>query len=658
MSPDFHNSSNLQSHQFTGGGLPEPFETWSGSPTEYPRDNTVATLFEEVVSQYPRNVALVFQGTELTYADLNARADHLARQLRQMGVGPEVMVGCSFERSPEFIVSVLAVLKAGGAYVPLDPFYPKDRLDLLLEDTRAPLILTQKLLASTTLSGCKSPLLVVDGAEDLCGTDESSNGVVAPSAAGPKSLACVMYTSGSTGRPKGVMVENRSIVRLVRNTNYCRFAPDEVFLQFAPISFDASTFEIFGPLLNGGRLVIAPPQKASLEDLGALIRGHGVTTLWLTAGLFHLMVEQRIEDLRPLRQLLAGGDVLSPAHVQTFLQRLPHCALINGYGPTENTTFTCCHLMRADHSNRDSVPIGRPIANTQVFILDQHLRPVSPGVTGELFAAGDGLARGYLNDPEATDASFLKNPFAKVPDGRMYRTGDLARWRSDGTIEFVGRADNQVKVSGYRIEPGEIETILGKHHGVKLIYVVPQANGHGSKRLVAFYVPSEYQGVSPQLLREFAAEKLPQYMVPAHFIALSSIPLSPNGKVDRAALSRMDVAINNTQSSEIGQTHLERDLQSLWCRILRISQAGLDDNFFDLGGDSLLLVAVHSNLQKMLSLDISITDLFEFTTIRKLARHIAEKEKEAPSLSAVQQQAYQQREAFARFRQQQTGNES
>ena len=638
-----------------GADLPEPLKAWSGAATPYPSDKSIVTLFEEVAAANPDQVAVIFKDKQLTYSELNDRANQLAHQLQGMNVSAGTMVGCCLERSLDFIAAILGVLKAGGAYVPLDPSYPKERLDFLLQDTRTPLMVTQKHLVSKQLSGRNLPLLIVDDNAPAASCTNHANFAGIP---GPRNLAYVMYTSGSTGRPKGVMVEHRGIVRLVRNTNYCRFSTEEVFLQFASISFDASTLEIWGALLNGGRLVIAPPQASSLEDLGRIIREHGVTTLWLTAGLFHLMVEQRIEDLQPLHQLLAGGDVLSSQHVRRFLENVPSCSLINGYGPTENTTFTCCHVMHAGDPIPDAVPIGRPISNTQVYILDKQLCPVGPGVAGELYAGGDGLARGYLNDAESTAASFLTSPFSNNDAHRIYRTGDLARWREDGVIEFLGRADSQVKILGYRIEPGEIEAVLGKHHGVSQVCVVPQNAENRSKRLVAFFVPSEYSAASSQQLRVFANTKLPQHMVPAHFVMLSSLPLSPNGKVDRAALSQMHLAGNGGTNSRDPGTQLERTLTELWRRVLSVPSVGIDDNFFDLGGDSLQLVAVHSHLQKTLHAQIPVTDLFEFTTIRKLARHIIENEGDGSSISSAQAQAQKQRDAFARFREDRIGGSS
>jgi amino acid adenylation domain-containing protein len=591
----------------------------------------------------------------MTYEQLNRRANRLARGLRHAGVKSEAMVVCCLERSVEMIVAFLAVLKAGGAYVPLDPDHPRARLDFILEDTGTSLILTRKSVASSVLRRDSTRILLLD---DVSKAPSSSKDLQPPrQIAGPTSLAYVMYTSGSTGRPKGVMVEHRGIVRLVRGTNYCRFGPDEVFLQFAPMSFDASTFEIWGALLNGSQLVLMPPKSSSLEELEVAVRRHSVTTLWLTAGLFHLMVEERPEGLRPLRQLLAGGDVLSPRHVRIFLKHAGDTSLINGYGPTENTTFTSCHTISADGAVSESIPIGKPISNTQVYLLDEQLNPVSPGETGELYTAGDGVARGYLNDPDATADKFLTDPFTDEPHQRMYRTGDLARWRTDGTIEFLGRGDNQVKILGYRIEPAEIETVLQRHSHVKQACVVAKME-NGGKRLAAYFIPSN-SGPTPEELRDFVASQLPQHMVPAFFVALPTFPLSEHGKVDRGALAKLEIAPKQ-ESRAVGlqDSQLERTLGELWQRILQVPHVGLDDNFFDLGGDSLLLVAVHSNLQKILQTEISLTDLFEFATIRKLAQHLGHLESQTASLSDVQERAQRQREAFTRFRGRRAGGGS
>src|SRR6266478_3230924 len=515
--------------------LPDQLRTWSGTSSDYPRTSSVVTLFENIVRENPDDIALVQGDTELTYGELNKRANRLAHRLRLAGVTLESLVPCCLPRSIEMIVAFLAVLKTGAAYMPIDPSYPEARRNLMLEDAGRGVVLTNSWLVPSFQSAEPTQIVIAED-EPAAVSDREEN---PQQVAGPTSLAYVMYTSGSTGRPKGVMVEHRGIVRLVRGTNYCHFGPDETFLQFAPPSFDASTFEIWGALLNGSRLVLMPKESSSLADLITAIRKHGVTTLWLTAGLFHLMVEEHAADLQTLRQLLAGGDVLSPRHVRLFLEHAPITTLINGYGPTENTTFTCCHKMHAGDSFSDSIPIGKPISNTRVYILDENTNPVAPGETGELYAAGDGVARGYLNDPDATTAKFLADPFADGPRQRMYRSGDLARWRPDGTIEFLGRTDSQVKILGHRIEPGEIEAVLQRHGRVKQACVIARTES-GGKRLVAYFVPSE-SGPKPEELREFVASQLPQHMIPAFFVALESLPLSENGKVDRAALANLEL---------------------------------------------------------------------------------------------------------------------
>jgi amino acid adenylation domain-containing protein len=633
--------------------LPEPLRTWSGTSTDYPRNGTVVTIFERIAKENPNTVALIRGDIELTYGELNKRANRLAHRLRLAGVTIETLVPCCLPRSIEMIVAFLAVLKAGAAYVPIDPTYPEARKNLILEDTGEHVLLTHRSLVPALPSRESTQVVIAaDESEAFSGGDENPHQI-----AGPTNLAYVMYTSGSTGRPKGVMIEHRGIVRLVRGTNYCHFGPDETFLQFAPPSFDASTFEIWGALLNGGRLALMPQETPSLEDLLQAVRQYGVTTLWLTAGLFHLMVDEHPGGLRSLRQLLAGGDILSAQHSRTFLEHAPETTLINGYGPTENTTFTCCHAIRAGEYLADSIPIGKPVSNSRVYILDRDMNPVPAGEIGELYAGGDGVARGYLNAPEADSSRFLSDPFGDQPKQRMYRTGDLARWRSDGSVEFLGRVDEQMKILGHRIEPAEIESAILQHGQVKQACVVARTE-NGSKRLVAYFVPADSPTTAEEL-RDFIASQLPQHMVPAFFVALPFLPLSQNGKVDRAALAELDIASKpEPAATSIPGSELERTLAQLWQRILKVPKVGLDENFFDLGGDSLLLVAVHSNLHKILNTEVPLTDLFEFSTIRKLAQHLGQTESKSSAVSDVREIGQRQREAFTRFRSHRSGGGS
>lgn len=636
----------------------ETLHALAGARSDYPREKTVAQLFEEAAARHPENVALIFGTQRITYRELNRRANHLAHRLRRLGAGPEILVAVCAGRSVELVVALVAILKAGAAYLPLDPDYPRQRIAYMLADTRAPIVLAQREHAQLVAGADVTPLYLDEDAQseseearasdsrEALGEDENP-----PASSGATSLAYVMYTSGSTGQPKGVAVENRAIVRLVSNANYCRFGPEEVFLQFAPVSFDASTFEIWGALLHGATLVLMPPGAASLDALGRAIADHGVTALWLTAGLFHLFVDERLSDLRPLRQLLAGGDALSARHVRRALEALPNTTLINGYGPTEGTTFTCCHAMRAGDTIPESVPLGKPVSNTRVYILDEQMQPLPAGEAGELIAAGDGVARGYRNAPELTVEKFLPDPFSAEPGARMYRTGDMARWSPDGTIEFLGRRDTQVKILGHRVELGEIEAALGGHRGIRQVCVAASADEAGTKRLAAYYVASSNDGVNSEELVSFLAARLPGYMVPAFYVRLEALPLTPNGKVDRAALPSVEsvlAAAHAAPQNEAG-SQLEEAIAGVWRRVLRNQDAGLDENFFDLGGDSLLLVAVHSQLQKLLGVAIEVTDLFEYTTVRALAKRLGEAGAK-PSFSAVQQQAQKQREAFARLR--------
>jgi amino acid adenylation domain-containing protein len=616
--------------------------------TGYPRDKTIHALFEEQAALTPDSVAIEFEDRRLSYRALNEQANRVAHRLIGLGVGRGTRVGLCMERSPELIVGILAILKAGGAYVPLDPEYPYKRLAFLIRDIGTALLVAHTPTASRLAPSLRlARVFWIESVENDSTHETATNPEIATSA---EDLAYIMYTSGSTGMPKGVMVTHRGVVRLVRNTNYCQFGSAEVFLQLAPISFDASTFEIWGALLNGGRLAIMPPRSTGLDELGTAIRQHGVTTLWLTAGLFHLMVEQRVEDLRPLRQLLAGGDVLSPRHVQKALDTLEDGVIINGYGPTESTTFACCHRMTKGYQTGSTIPIGGPISNTTVHVLDDEHRPVPTGSPGELWIGGDGVARGYLNQPELTRQKFVADPYSSLPDARLYRTGDLARLRPDGMVEFLGRLDNQVKIAGHRIEPGEIEAALRQHPDVRQSAVVADAGPRGEKRLVAYVVGANAANVEAAELKDFLGRHLPAYMIPSVFANVDLLPLSPNGKLDRSALPPVEQAEfhdASTDDSCTRLTELERAISGIWQQVLNRG-VGPEDNFFDLGGDSLQLIEVHSELQMSLGRNVSIMDLFEFTTVRSLADRLDHEQQPEPALIEAQERASRQRQAIAR----------
>ncbi len=590
---------------------------WTRTGTNYPRDACVHELFQKQVDATPDAIALVSENERLTYRELNRRANKVASYLRSLGVGPDCLVGLSVERSIEMMVGILGILKAGGAYVPLDPRYPKDRLAFMLNDTAASVLLTQQRLLSA-LPETRARVICLDTElPEIAGASEENVINIMT----PDHLAYVMYTSGSTGIPKGVCVPHRGVVRLVKNTNYLTFSESDVFLQFAPLAFDASTLEIWGPLLNGGRLVVFSGQLSSLEDLKAVIEKEGVTTLWLTAGLFHQIVEDNIQALKSVKRLLAGGDILSPSHVRKTLEALPDCQVINGYGPTESTTFSTCYSVPRGREIKDTVPIGRPISNTQIYILDPHMNPVPIGIPGELYVGGDGLARCYLNAPDLTAQKFIPHPFSKEPGARLYRTGDLGRWLHDGTIEFLGRIDHQVKIRGFRVEPGEIEAVLGKHPAIRENLILPRDDSFGNKRLVAYFVPRSLPGPSAGELRNFLSDQIPEYMMPSAFVSMESFPLTPNGKVNRRALPAPEQRGPELQESYVApRNETETQLARMWSEVLGIQRIGVKDNFFELGGHSLLAVRLITMIKKGLNQYLPLTALFKAPTIEQLVR--------------------------------------
>lgn len=591
---------------------------WNSTATTYPREHTIPQLFVEQVERAPDAIAVVFGSEQLTYRELNERANKLAHHLHDLGVGPDVPVGLCLDRSVEMIVSLIAILKAGGAYVPFEAGYPAERLSLMFEDSRVPVLLTtESLLEQLPTHWAQAVSVDADGDLISARSSEDINSTLSP-----ENLAYIMYTSGSTGVPKGVSVTHRNVVRLVKETNYFAFDSSQVFLQNAPLSFDASTFEIWGSLLNGARLVLMPPDTPSLEMLGEVFGQYNITTVWLTAGLFHMMVDERPQDLATLRHLLAGGDVLSASHVRRALDAMDEGQLINGYGPTENTTFTCCCPISSLSPDATSVPIGPPISNTQVYLLDRALRLVPAGVAGELYIGGDGLARGYNNRPDLTAKHFVPDPFSAIPGARLYRTGDLARHLPDGQIDFLGRRDFQVKVRGFRIELEEVEAVLSCHPFIRQCVVTVHNNGT-DKQLVAYAVLDGARTLTAADLRSFLREKLPEYMVPTQFITLDAFPLTPNGKIDRRALPEFDVKTPEMYEDYAApRTPIEELLVGIWSEVLDVSLVGIRDNFFDLGGHSLRATQIASRVSDAFQIALPIRVLFESPTIESMAAFI------------------------------------
>ncbi|HUH91445.1 MAG TPA: amino acid adenylation domain-containing protein, partial [Lysobacter sp.] len=559
---------------------------WNRTTRSRPPYPTVQGMFAAMRDASPSAVAVVDGDTSLTYAQLDRQSRALAGRLRARGISPGDVVAVAMERSAGAIVAVLGVLKAGAAYLPLDLKHPAERLAFMLQDASATVVLVGD--ADTCMVPGSVQRIVVDATQT--GGDESG------SAAEPEddaigdgeSLAYVMYTSGSTGQPKGVEIRHRSILRLVCGVDYIELGLQTRFLHAAPLGFDASTLEIWGALLNGGCVVVHGEATPTGTGLATCIAGHDVTTAWLTAALFNAVVDEDPRQLAGLRELFTGGEALSVAHVRRMLAAAPGTRLHNGYGPTECTTFTCTWEIPVDFpADAANVPIGRPIANTRVYVLNTRREPVPVGVIGELYVGGEGLARGYLNQPGLTGERFVPDPFG-APGERLYRTGDQVRYRPDGIIEFVGRVDTQVKIRGFRIELAEIEAALASHPSIRACAVLACTDQTGDKRLVAYCVAVP-QGFSEPALRAYLAAKLPEFMLPARYVRMDSLPVTANGKLDRRALPAPDRSRPELACAyEPPVDDVERRICRAFSELLDIDQVGRHDNFFELGGNSLL----------------------------------------------------------------------
>ncbi len=598
---------------------------------------SVHRLFEDQARMRPQSPALVSNGTQVDYGSLNRRSNRLARLLRSRGAASGSAIGICMERSCQLIVAMLAALKAGAAYVPLDPSYPPERLERMLEDCRADLVLIQDGLEWKGSSGA-STVLPIGSAESEAQASSSRDLEIAT---WPSALAYVMFTSGSTGRPKGVEVTHEGVVRLVRETSYALFGENQASLLHSSISFDGSTFEIWAALLHGARLVIAPPGPLSLAQLGETIRRQGVTSLFLTTGLFHLMADGWLSGLDSLAQMIAGGDALSPQKAQRALEELPGTSVINGYGPTESTTFSACFTVRPADCRRQRLPIGRPIAGTVIRLLDERLRPVPQGVPGEILIGGEGLARGYSRRPGLTAQRFIPDPLDPSPGSRLYRSGDLGRWLSDGSIEFLGRRDRQVKIRGFRIEPGEIETALERHSSVAQAAIAPirgsaLSGGPSDRYLAAYVVPQAGQSVKAGDLMAHLSSRLPAHMLPAALVVLESFPLTSNGKLDRKALpspalkhfeaagappdESADAVAPSWRRRASGP--VEEILASLWKKALGLSEIDAGSNLFALGGHSLTATRLASEISRLFEIEMPVRSFFESPTLLGIARRI------------------------------------
>ncbi|MCX4028170.1 amino acid adenylation domain-containing protein [Endozoicomonas sp. SM1973] len=592
----------------------------SNVQSNYQGSQTIHRLFELQAVKAPDSIAVISEGQQLTYYQLNQQANQLAHFLQAKGVNTETIVGLCIDRSAEMLVSILAILKAGGAYLPLDPSYPQDRLTYILDDSKPLLLITQ--------SNLSSKLPEYDGSLICIDTDwpkiQNYSDQNLPEKTSINKLAYVIYTSGSTGRPKGTLVPHKGIVRLVDNNQVLSFlSATTVTLQAASIAFDAATFEIWGALLNGGQVVLYGEDTVDIQLLETTINQYQINTVWLTAGLFDHFVQQSVTPLNSLRFLLAGGDVVSPESVYKLYQQHSHIQVINGYGPTENTTFTCCYPIPRHFNQSQALPIGKPIGSTHLYVLNEMLDLLPVGAIGELYVGGDGLAKGYLNRPELTSKQFIPHPFSSEPNARLYRTGDLVRWLPDGNLAFIGRVDHQVKIRGFRIELGEIEALIATHAQIHEVAVIAREDQPGDKRLVAYIVaePTANFSILKNSLMKQLATQLPEYMVPAALVELTVMPLTTNGKVDRKALPKPDYREHSVLIEPVSP--LQIALAQLWQQILGITDGlSVTDNFFSLGGHSLLAVKLIGIIRQQFNVDINVRDIFTAPTLIGLAEII------------------------------------
>lgn len=590
-------------------------EVWNQTDADYPRDKCYHQLFEEQAARTPDSVAVVCAGARLGFEELNNRANRVGHYLRRLGAGPDSIVGIYVDRSIDMAVGLLGILKAGSAYTPLDPSFPKDRIEYMLKDCNAEILITQQDL-SDYIEDFSGQKICIDSDWDKISTESIYN----PAAvSGPEQLAYVIYTSGSTGKPKGVQIPHRALVNflysMMREPGVT--AVDTV-LSVTTMSFDIFGLELFLPLLSGGRVVIAK-REDTLDGsrLAALLQEHDVTVMQATPSTWRLMIEAGWRGNKNLK-VICGGEAFPKDLIAPLIERCDE--LWNLYGPTETTIWsTAFRIESADAP----VLVGLPIANTQTYILDQRLQPVPVGLVGELHIGGDGLSRGYLNRPELTEEKFIRHPFSKDPKARIYKTGDLARYRSNGLIECLGRVDHQVKLRGFRIELGEIEARIKDIDSIRNCVVVIREDQPGDKRLVAYYVAREDREVSVSDVGVYLRTKLPEYMVPQLFVGLSSIPLTPNGKVDRKALPKPALEKEIKRNYVPPQTETEFAISDIWKQVLKIEKPSIHDNFFELGGHSLLMAQVLGKIEQIAANNVPMIALFQYPTIASLSNYLA-----------------------------------
>ncbi|HEY9878197.1 MAG TPA: amino acid adenylation domain-containing protein [Leptolyngbyaceae cyanobacterium] len=613
----------------------ELLQHWQRTRSNYPATACIHHLFEAQVRQRPTAIAVKFAAQQFTYQDLNQGSNQLARYLQRLGVRAETPVGICLDRNVEAIAAMLAVLKAGGVYVPLDPNYPPERLHFMLEDAGIGVVLTQTAWAEALQTG-QAKVLCLDQEWSAIAQESDENLPVSGTA---DQLAYVIYTSGSTGMPKGVMVPHRAVNRLVCETNYVQIETCDRIAQVANLAFDAATFEVWGALLNGAQLIgIDRETTLSPTDFAEQLEQQQISILFLTTALFNQTVSQIPTAFQPLKYVLFGGEIANVDRVRAVLQQGKPQHLLHVYGPTENTTFSTWYEVKDIPENVTLIPIGQAIANTQVYLLDDHLRPVPAGVIGEIYLGGDGLAQGYLNRLELTVDRFIRSPFEEtclhreVPSACdtpftkeerhvLYKTGDRALYRADGNLEFLGRTDSQIKIRGFRVELGEIESAIAQHPTIQTaVVVVRELEGHD--QLIAYVVPTSAAPAEREL-RSFLKTKLPAYMLPAAFVVLDALPLTANGKVNQKALPPPNLlAARETRPTVAPTTSLEMALVELWVQLLGRDQVSIHDNFFELGGHSLLATQLISRVRDRLQVELPLRTVFETPTIAELAKAI------------------------------------
>ncbi|MGB7440981.1 MAG: amino acid adenylation domain-containing protein, partial [Coleofasciculaceae cyanobacterium] len=586
---------------------------WNNTQADYPKEVCIHQLFEEQVQNTPDAVAVVFENQQLTYEQLNQQANQLAHHLQNLGVKPEVLVGICLERSLEMVIGLLAILKAGGAYVPLDPAYPQERLALMLSDSQASVLLTQQKLLDR-LPDYQGQILCIDTNWPVTSQNNP------PSTTKPNNLAYVIYTSGSTGKPKGVQIPHSTLVNFLKSMEQQPgLTASDTLLAVTSISFDIAALELYLPLITGARLVLVSREVASDgKQLIEQLNSSDATVMQATPATWHMLLVAGWQG-NPQLKILCGGEALATDLAEQLLSK--GNALWNLYGPTETTIWSAAYQVEESQLAQTSVPIGRPIANTQIYLLDSFAQPVPVGIAGELHIGGDGLARGYLHRPELTDEKFITNASGE----RLYKTGDLARYLPDGTIEYLGRIDHQVKLRGFRIELGEIETVLRQHRALQQAVVIAREDEPDNQRLVAYVVGQVGEGEITSQLRSFLGSKLPKYMIPSAFVLLEALPLTPNGKIDRRALPVPETVQHVSETSFVEpRSFVEEMLAGIWAEVLGIKQVGIYDNFFELGGHSLLATQVVSRLEKAFQLELPLRHLFESPTLAELAIVIEE----------------------------------